>query len=470
MLISNKLQSILYIISRNLTFLIGGIKTILLTRLIEPKDFGILAISTSILTFFNILKDYGVSQTLINIDILNNEKIQSFQTFNLLITLFLVTLISLIGFPVSLIFSNNAYVTIFFILSVAFFFQSIQTVNLTLLIRESKFAYLSFIEITSSIIGLLVSVILAYSGYGYKSILYSVFIANVVSFLLIFFKLNFLFKFKFDKTIIKSELANTFIYFKYNLYNFTIQNFDIFLIGRVYGSEILGLYSRSLALTQYGTQGFRRPLQTLFLSRISKTKDSIESTLNSYKLFLVLLSVSVLPFFFILIFYSKQILFFLFGQKWMIANDSLIYYSISALILTLTTPFVVLLQVLYVKKISKIYFFITLFYVLVLFISTFMDFSFFLKISVILSTLHLCFLLFIFFNLNKLYLIIFVNIIFRFLVVCFSSIFLTIFTFKFINFSNYFLIEILFFLLLFSFFSFFIKEFRNLLVTYLKFN
>ena len=188
MVISNRLQSVFYIIARNLTFLIGGIKTIILTRLIEPKDFGILAISTSILTLFNILKDYGVSQTLVNVDVLNSEKILSFQSFNFLITIFLVIMIALMGFPVSFIYSNSVYVNIFLMLSISFFFQSIQTVNLTLLIRESKFAYLSFIEVTSSLFGLIISVILAYSGFGYKSILYSVFIANVASFLRVFWR------------------------------------------------------------------------------------------------------------------------------------------------------------------------------------------------------------------------------------------------------------------------------------------
>lgn len=144
---------------------------IFLARLLFPEDFGLFAVVSFVMTFANILSDFGLAQALIQKrKETTSRDLQTVFTSQLLLSVLVIALVYLIAPIVS-----NAYlfgqkgIDVFRIYSLYLLFTPFKTISYILLERELQYKKLILVEVSEITIGSIITVVSAYSGLGVYS-------------------------------------------------------------------------------------------------------------------------------------------------------------------------------------------------------------------------------------------------------------------------------------------------------------
>src|SRR5207248_3564572 len=151
-------------------FLLNMASTMILARLLMPRDFGLVAMVMTVANFLRVFKDAGLS-----IATVQREKITHAQVSNLfwinvgvsaLCTLIVAASAPLIGS----FYHNSRVIEIALLLSLTFLISGLTVQHQALLKRQMRFKALALIEVGSMAVGVLVAVVMALMGYRYWSL------------------------------------------------------------------------------------------------------------------------------------------------------------------------------------------------------------------------------------------------------------------------------------------------------------
>ncbi len=171
------------LISRSfLIQVISQFSLLLLTIFLDPKTFGVFFLVSAFVSFFTYFSDVGLAAALIQ----KKEKIDDEElktTFFVQETLVLVLLV-VISFCSSLARKwyglDNSAVFLLYMLGFSFFLSSLKTIPSVLLERKLKFNLLIVPQILETLVFNVVSVILAWQGFGVLSFAWAVLARGVV--------------------------------------------------------------------------------------------------------------------------------------------------------------------------------------------------------------------------------------------------------------------------------------------------
>ena len=296
------------------TLLISSI----LARLVSPKEFGILAVISVFLTFFNNISEMGLSSAIIQKEKMTQEFINTI--FILTIVLGIFSSVAFYFFSKFFIvnyYQSNEYEMIGRYLCITLFIAAISLVPKALVSREKRFKELAIITFSSNIISGIIAIILAYKGFSYYSLIWQGIFMNF--FILIFSirLIRYFPKLYFKKEELKGIISYSGYLFSFNIINFFSRNLDNILIGKYLGMEILGYYDRAYKLMSYPVANLTHvitPVLHPVFARYQNNKDKIyEKYLKIIKILGYLGIFSSV----ILFFSAKEVIFILYGKIWL---------------------------------------------------------------------------------------------------------------------------------------------------------
>lgn len=307
-----------------LSVIVGAI----LARLLTPDEFGIVAIVTVFVSFFNILSDFGIGPAVVQNKTLDKEDIRSIFSFSIVI-----------GISLSLLFFGSASVIADFyeqadlynitrLLSLAIFFFSAQIVPRALLQKKLKFKEIGIITVITQIAGGIVAIVLAYLGFSYYALVFKS-IWDSFSTLVIFYIMEPIeISLKFNYSSIKKILSFSIYQFLFNFINYFSRNSDNLLIGKFFSPSSLGFYEKSYRLMLMPVQNLTHVISPVLLPVLSNYQDDKEKIYNTYvKLFEVLAFVGF-PLSVLLYFSAEEIIYIIFGNQW---TDSIPVFKLLSL-------------------------------------------------------------------------------------------------------------------------------------------
>lgn len=291
----------------------------ILSRILSPNDYGVVAVITVFTTFFTTISDTGFASAIIQNKDLDKKDINNIFSFMVYLAIILMLVFCLCTIPISLFYDNKVYIPLGLILSISLFFSCLNIVPNGILKREKKFINIAIRDVFVYFISATVAVILALLGFGY----YALAIQSVLSALLAFIynvnvnKLYFIRK--FDKNSIKKILNYSTYQFLFNLVNYFSSNLDNLLTGKFMGETELGYYNKAYSLMLYpvnNLSGVITPVLHPVLADYQDNKKIIyEKYLNIVKL-LALMGVFVTA---VSNLASYELINILYGPNW---NDS----------------------------------------------------------------------------------------------------------------------------------------------------
>jgi O-antigen/teichoic acid export membrane protein len=152
--------------------------TVVLSRLLTPTQVGIYSLCAAITTVAGILRDFGVSEYLIQEKDLNRDKIKAAFGVALLIAWSIALVIFLIRQPAAQFYGEPGVADVMAVLVLHFLILPISSPAFALMNRELAFRNIFVLQLICNACQALVSVVLAYRGHGYMALAWGP-IANV---------------------------------------------------------------------------------------------------------------------------------------------------------------------------------------------------------------------------------------------------------------------------------------------------
>ena len=257
-------------------FLLSLASTMILARLLTPRDFGLVAMVMTVTNYLRVFKDAGLS-----IATVQRERITHAQVSNLFWTNIAVgALCSLIGAAaapvIARFYHNPRLIDLTLILSATFIISGSTVQHQALLRRQMRFKALALIDVSSLAVGVLVGVIMAALGYGYWSLVGSSLSAETAGFILTWS----VSRWRPQLPTRRSGVGPLLSFGAYRTAGDLLTSFargsDVLLIGRFYGAASVGLYSRASALLIRPLEPLLSPISAVFVPALSRLQSQPE--------------------------------------------------------------------------------------------------------------------------------------------------------------------------------------------------
>jgi len=302
--------------SQAATFLLRVGSLMVLARLLDPKDFGLVGMVTAVIGVLSLFRDFGLSTATVQRASVTDEQLSTIFWINLLVG-GLLALLTLAIAPVVAIFYHEPRLTwVTAILATSFFTNAAGVQHSSLLQRQMRFAVLAAIEIISLVISTAVGIGMALRGYGYWALVAMAAISPVVSTLCMWLATRWIpgaprkgvgirSMMRFGGTITLNGLV---VYVAYNL--------EKVLLGRYWGAETVGVYGRSYQLINIPTDNLNYAVGGVAFSALSRLQDE-PSRLKSYflKAYSLVLALTV-PATILCALFANDLILVVLGPKW----------------------------------------------------------------------------------------------------------------------------------------------------------
>jgi len=290
----------------------------ILARFLSSEDFGLMAIVMVVIGFSKIFSDFGISNAIIHHQENTNEQLSTLYWLNILIGIFLFLIISLASPFISSFYGEPKLVELLIIFSFSFIIQSFGTQFRILLQKELNFNLIAKIEVISAFISLIVAILLAIYNFGVYTLVFASLTNTIISTVLFIFNGS-----KLNKPKLIFSFINVKAYLNFGLYqtgqstlNYFNSQFDILLIGKLLGTEALGIYSIVKQLAMRPAQVINPVLTRVTFPILAKLQNDLVTLKNVYLKTMYYISLINFPIYLIIAVLSEPIVLILFGNDW----------------------------------------------------------------------------------------------------------------------------------------------------------
>jgi O-antigen/teichoic acid export membrane protein len=143
---------------------------LIVVRLLTPADFGIVAMAMVLWAYLRYLGEFGIPQTIVTLRDLNQDQLAQLNSVALLLGLVSFGLGATLAYPLAAFFKTPQLVSVVVVTCAGLIPMGFRAVSEGLLSKEMRFRTLSLLDAISSIIGAIATLLMAYFGWGYWSL------------------------------------------------------------------------------------------------------------------------------------------------------------------------------------------------------------------------------------------------------------------------------------------------------------
>ena len=290
--------------------------TAILSRILTPSEYGVVAVVNVFLVFFQMLADFGIGPAIIQNKLLSKSEINSVFGFSIYLALFLGIVFVFLGYPISIFYNNDVYKPISMVLAICVFFYGILVVPQSMLLREKRFGAVNLVTILANVASGLVSILLAVNGFSYYSLIISNTVKAALLFSVFYFKTSLKFQFKLDTKPLKKIFGFSKNQFLFNFINYFSRNLDSMLIGRYFSASSLAFYDKAYQVSLYPNQILTNVISPVIQPIMSDYESNLDKIKTVYLKITTILATIGLPLSVFLFFNANEIILFLFGDQW----------------------------------------------------------------------------------------------------------------------------------------------------------
>jgi PST family polysaccharide transporter/teichuronic acid exporter len=282
----------------------------ILARLLDKSDFGLMAIVSMIMGFMGLFSDMGISSAILHRQKISTYEYSSLYWFNFFVNTLLFVFICLVSILVASFYNESRLTVLIPLMGVNLFFTSFGRQYAVVAQKELYFRFISTAEILTSIASIVPAVVLAIYGFGVYSLIYSALFASACS--------NVCFFVRFRKThgiSARCKLPEVKPFLKIGLYqtggqilNYFNTQFDVILIGKLLGTDALGIYNLVKNLAMRPAQIINPIITKLSAPVLSKMQSDPEMLKNNYLKIIKILSCINFPVHFLIAILSLPII------------------------------------------------------------------------------------------------------------------------------------------------------------------
>jgi len=297
-------------------FLLRVGSLMVLARLLEPKDFGLVGMVTAFTGVLTLFRDFGLSSAAVQRTTVTEEQVSTLFWINMLVGVLLGLLAVAMAPFIAAFYHEPRLSKVTLVLAAGFFFNAAGVQHSALLQRQMRFTALSVINIVSLIVGTAIAIGGAKAGYGYWSLVAMTVTLPITSTIGFWLTAAWIPGMPRKQAGVRSMIRFGGTVTLNGLVVYVANNFEKILLGRYWGVHALGLYGRAYQLVNIPTDNINSSVGEVAFSALSRLQDDpprLKSYfLKGYSLVLAL----TLPITTACVLFADDIVVVLLGPKW----------------------------------------------------------------------------------------------------------------------------------------------------------
>ena len=319
------------ITSQGLKFFLSIAATAVMARLLTPEDYGLIGMVAFVTGFVAMYKDLGLSAATIQRTEITAEQISTLFWVNIALSVAITVITIAIAPLVAWFYGQPRLTWITVVTALGFLISGLAVQHEALLRRQMRFFALALIGLASVIAGYVVGIFLAWRGFSYWALVASQLAVAATSTILIVAACQWIPGLPKRDTGVRSMIR-----FGGNLTGFTTinyfsRNLDNLLIGRVWGAQQLGLYTRAYQLMGLPIDQVNEPITSVAVPSLSRLTDSPESYRRAYLRMLEKIALLTMPCVVLMIVTADWIVRIVLGSQWVGAIQIFVLLGITGL-------------------------------------------------------------------------------------------------------------------------------------------
>jgi PST family polysaccharide transporter len=310
----------------------------ILARLLDPKDFGLVGMVTAFTGVLTLFRDFGLSSAAIQRNTVTEEQISTLFWINILVGAILALIAVAMSPIIAGFYHESRLYGITLVMALGFIFNAAGVQHSVLLQREMRFTTLAIINTAGMIVGTAVAIAAAEAGYGYWSLVAMTVTAPFISTIGFWLTTAWVPGMPRRRTGIRSMMHFGGTVTLNGLIAYLASNFEKLLLGRFWGVDALGIYGRAYQLINIPTDNLNSAAGEVAFSALSRLQDD-HARLKSYFLkgYSAVLALTV-PITVACALFADDIILVILGPKWAAAAPIFRLLAPTILVFAVSNP------------------------------------------------------------------------------------------------------------------------------------
>lgn len=303
--------------------------TIILARLIEPSEFGILGMIAVFIALAQTFVDSGLGASLIQYNNPSQEDFKTVFTLNLLLSLLVYLILYFTAPLISEFYNQPSLINIIRICSLMFFFNALSIVPRSIMIMNLRFKKLTSINLISSILSGIIAIIFAFNGFEVWALVILFISKSLITALLFLVMSTISFQIGINILSFKKLFGFGYKMLLSSLFSALMNNISEVLVGKYYNPAQLGFFAKAKQLSNLSSGTISSIIDQVVFPVFSKLKNNPSEEKKFYLKIVNLTSFISIPALALLAILAKPTVIFLFGEKWLEMSVLVTLMSIS---------------------------------------------------------------------------------------------------------------------------------------------
>lgn len=318
--------------SQGLRVSLTMLSTIVVARILSPRDYGIAAMAAPVTSFLLMFQNIGLDQAVVQSREVDDQRLTALFWVNIMLCLGVAAALMLVS-PVVGWFYHTPEAGYFVAASGLTALMTAPTLlHTALLNRELRFGALCLVDMMNSVTVFVATFVFALLLHSYWALWVGAFLGAVVSFIALWsferWRPGLRFHFEGIGHMLRFGRNIT----GFNLANFFARNLDNVLIARRWGGATLGLYDRAYKLMMFPLQNINNPISNVMLPILGKLQDQPARYRQAYVMAVRGIQLLAIPGVVVAVITNERLVPFLLGERWAGVSPIFFWLGLGALI------------------------------------------------------------------------------------------------------------------------------------------
>jgi len=306
----------LYTIANQIgTLAIQLVGTVILARILDPADFGVIVKVTAITGLTAILGDLGLSLATIQSPEINNKQLSALFWLNLFLGLAISLSIAAAAPAIAWFYDDDRLILVTMFFAILAFVNSLAIQHKALLKRNLNFKPIFFSMFSGALIGTTAAILTA-PVLGYYALVVQLLVKSLITCAGFWMATRWAPSFHLRRTGIRPMLGMAGNFTGWNVIGYGVRNMDNILIGKYWGDQALAYYTKAYSLVLLPLVQVSVPISQVAIPALSR----LQTDAPSYRSFFLrgcsIAMILQLPIAIFSVVAAEEIILTLLGPKW----------------------------------------------------------------------------------------------------------------------------------------------------------
>ena len=299
------------------TMIIQFISGIILARLLTPYDYGCIGMLSIFIILAEAFIEGGFGSALIQKKRPTQEDYSTIFFWNLMFSVLLYAILYACAPAIARFYKIPLLTKVLRVQGVILPIYAFNVVQRSQLQKNMNFKALSIITLTSAIVALGVTIIMAYKGFGVWALVTQQILIAAIPAIAFWFFVKWRPVFVFSWNSFKELFSFGLFMFLTNLINQFSTQLQGLLIGRFYNASTMGYYSKAQRTEALASTSISSVMTQVTYPLYSELQDNKQVLANVIKRITITLAYFSFPFLFILLLVAKPLFVILYSERWL---------------------------------------------------------------------------------------------------------------------------------------------------------